>query len=145
MSKNVDFLTSEEEKEIVNAITKAEKVTSGEIRVHIEGTTDKDHFDRAKDLFHELNMDATELQNGVLIYIAVLDKSFIIMGDKGINNLVEDDFWDCTKDVMLKHFKEGDFKTGIVEGVLRSGEVLKEYFPWQEGDIDELSNEISKG
>jgi uncharacterized membrane protein len=145
MSKNVDFLTSEEEKEIVNAITKAEKVTSGEIRVHIEGTTDKDHFDRAKDLFHELNMDATELQNGVLIYIAVLDKSFVIMGDKGINNLVEDDFWDCTKDVMLKYFKEGDFKTGIVEGVLRSGEVLKEYFPWQEGDIDELSNEISKG
>ena len=145
MSNNVEFLTPEEEKEIVNAITKAEKVTSGEIRVHIEGTTDKDHFDRAKDLFHELNMDATELQNGVLIYIAVLDKSFVIMGDKGINELVEDDFWDCTKDVMLKHFKEGDFKTGIVEGVLRSGEVLKEYFPWQEGDIDELSNEISKG
>ena len=57
------------------------------------------------------------------------------MGDKGINDLVEDDFWDCTKDVMLKHFKEGDFKTGIVEGVLRSGEVLKEYFPWQEGDM----------
>ena len=145
MSDNVQFLTPEEEKEIVNAITKAEKVTSGEIRVHIEGTTDKDHFDRAKYLFHELNMDATELKNGVLIYIAVLDKSFVIMGDKGINDLVEDDFWDCTKDVMLKYFKEGDFKTGIVEGVLRSGEVLKEYFPWQEGDIDELSNEISKG
>ena len=145
MSNNVEFLTPEEEKEIVNAITKSEKITSGEIRVHVEGSSDKDHFERAKELFHDLKMDETELQNGVLIYIAVLDKSFVIMGDKGINDKVEDDFWDCTKDVMLKHFKEGDFKTGIVEGVLRSGEVLKEYFPWQEGDVDELSNEISKG
>jgi hypothetical protein len=39
MSKVEDFLTSSEEREVVEAIRIAEKNTSGEIRVHIEKET----------------------------------------------------------------------------------------------------------
>ena len=145
MSKVEDFLTKEEEQEIVEAIRIAEKNTSGEIRIHIEKSTSLDAFDRAKEVFHELRMDETDLKNGVLIYLAVDDHHFIICGDKGINDLVETDFWDCTRDVMASQFKKGDFKQGLVDGILRAGERLKKYFPWQEGDTNELSNEISKG
>ena len=99
MSKVEDFLTKEEEQEIVEAIRMAEKETSGEIRVHIEKTTSKVPFDRALEVFHELGMDATELKNGVLIYLAVDDHKFVICGDKGINEVVPVDFWDCTKEV----------------------------------------------
>jgi len=74
MSKVEDFLTPEEEQAIVEAICVAEKETSGEIRVHIEKTTSKVHFDRALEVFHLLKMDETELKNGVLIYVAVKDK-----------------------------------------------------------------------
>jgi len=145
MSQVEDFLTKEEEQEIVEAIQLAEKETSGEIRVHIEKTTSLDAFDRAKEVFHLLNMDATELKNGVLIYLAVDDHSFIICGDKGIDEVVADDFWHCTKDIMLAHFKNGNFKQGLIDGITRAGEQLQRYFPWQKGDTDELSNEISKG
>ncbi|WP_348798396.1 TPM domain-containing protein [Flavobacterium adhaerens] len=145
MSKVEDFLTPEQEQEIVEAIRTAEKNTSGEIRVHIEKTTSLDPYDRAMEVFHDLRMDETQLQNGVLIYVAVEDKTFVICGDKGINDLVEPDFWDCTRDAMVSQFKKGDFKQGLVDGILRAGERLKKYFPWQEGDTDELSNEISKG
>ena len=145
MSKVEDFLTQEEENEIVEAICTAEKNTSGEIRVHIENSTTLDAFDRAMEVFHLLNMDQTELKNGVLIYLAVEDRTFVICGDKGINDLVTPDFWDTTKDVMVSHFKQNQFKQGLIEGVLRAGEQLKTYFPWQEGDVNELSNEISKG
>ncbi|WP_163410557.1 TPM domain-containing protein [Flavobacterium ajazii] len=145
MSKVEDFLTKEEEQEIVEAIRVAEKNTSGEIRVHIEKTTSKAHFDRALEVFHELRMDETQLQNGVLFYFAVDDKNFVVCGDKGINDLVADDFWDCTKDKMTEQFKAGKFKQGIVDGILNAGEQLKKYFPWSEGDTNELSNEISKG
>jgi uncharacterized membrane protein len=145
MSQVEDFLTKEEELEIVEAIRLAEKETSGEIRVHIEKTTSLDAFDRAKEVFHLLKMDATDLKNGVLIYLAVDDHSFIICGDKGIDDVVPDDFWDCTKDLMLVHFKNGNFKQGLIDGIARAGEQLHKYFPWQEGDTDELSNEISKG
>lgn len=145
MSKVEDFLTKEEESAIVEAIRVAEKNTSGEIRVHIEATTTLDAYDRAMEVFHELNMDATELQNGVLIYLAVNDKTFVICGDKGINDVVAPDFWDCTRDAMVSQFKLGNYKQGLIDGILNAGEQLKKYFPWQEGDTNELSNEISKG
>ena len=145
MSKVEDFLTKEEEQAVVEAIRVAEKETSGEIRVHIEKTTSKVPFDRALEVFHELRMDATELQNGVLFYFAVADKAFAIYGDKGINDKVETDFWDSTKDKMVAQFKAGNFKKGIVDGILSAGEQLKKYFPYHESDTNELSNEISKG
>ncbi|WP_300570904.1 TPM domain-containing protein [Flavobacterium sp.] len=145
MSKVEDFLTKEEEQEIVEAIRMAENETSGEIRVHIEKTTSMDAYDRAMEVFHMLKMDQTQLKNGVLIYLAVKDKTFVICGDKGINDVVQNDFWDCTKDVMVAHFKDGNYKQGLIDGILRAGEQLKKYFPWEHGDTNELSNEISKG
>ena len=145
MSKIEDFLTTEEEQEIVEAIRIAEQSTSGEIRVHIEKTTKGKPFDRAMVVFHYLKMDNTKEQNGVLIYVAVEDKTFVIYGDKGINDVVKHTFWDSTKDLIQSHFKSGNFKTGIIQGVLKAGEQLETYFPWKHGDIDELSNEISKG
>ncbi len=145
MSKEAYFLTKEEEQEIVEAIRMAEKETSGEIRVHIEKTTSKVPYDRALEVFHELGMDATELKNGVLIYIAVDDHKFVICGDKGINDLVSDDFWDSTKEIMSTQFKAGNFKQGLIDGITKAGTQLQKYFPYEKGDNDELSNEISKG
>ena len=144
MSKTEDFLSKAEEQEIVLAIVEAEKNTSGEIRVHIEEHTEKSPLERAQEVFFELKMDETQDRNGVLFYICVSDKKFAILGDKGINEAVESDFWDCTKDTVIANFKEGNFKKGLVEGILRAGERLKKYFPYQSDDTNELSNEISR-
>lgn len=146
MSQVEDFLTKEDEQAIVEAICLAEKNTSGEIRVHIEKTSSSaDPYDRAKEVFHNLKMDETQLKNGVLLYIAVEDHTFVICGDQGINDIVENDFWDCTKDTMVTHFKNGNFKQGLIDGILRAGEKLKIHFPRTASDTNELSNEISKG
>lgn len=145
MSLTEDFLTPEEEKEIVHAISLAEKNTSGEIRVHIEAHTEKPPLVRAQEVFHSLNMDKTEARNGVLFYVGVQDHTFAIIGDQGIDKVVEADFWDCTKDLIIEHFKNKRYKQGLVEGILRAGDRLKKYFPYQSDDTNELSNEISKG
>lgn len=145
MSKVEDFLTAEDESAIVEAIRIAEKQTSGELRVHIEKTYDGDHFDRALEIFHMLKMDNTKQENGVLIYVAVEDRNFVIYGDKGINDVVPQDFWESTRDVMQQQFKKGDFKQGLVDGVLKAGEQLRKHFPWDHTDANELSDEISKG
>ncbi|MCF7560605.1 TPM domain-containing protein [Sabulilitoribacter multivorans] len=145
MSKIEDFLTTKEEQEIVDAIRVAELNTSGEIRVHLEKTSNGDATNRALEVFHLLKMDNTKLQNAVLIYVAVEDKTFVIYGDEGINRVVSKDFWDSTKNVMQSHFKLGQYKQGLVEGILKSGEQLKKYFPYSDLDTNELTNEISKG
>ena len=144
MSKTEDFLSKTDEQEIVQAIVEAEKNTSGEIRVHIEEHSEKSPLDRAQEVFFELNMNETQDQNGVLFYICVSDKKFAIIGDKGINDAVESDFWDGTKDTVIANFKEGNFKKGLVEGILKAGQQLKLYFPYQSDDTNELSNEISR-
>ncbi|QNM84650.1 TPM domain-containing protein [Polaribacter pectinis] len=145
MSKVEEFLTPAEEQEIISAIRIAEKNTSGEIRIHIEASSEKEHYERALEVFHLLKMDNTKDANAVLIYVAVNDKKFVVYGDKGINKVVDKDFWNSTKEVMQNHFKNGNFKQGIVDGILKAGEELQEHFPWQIDDVDELSNEISKG
>ena len=144
MSKTKDFLTKQDEQEIVSSIVEAEKNTSGEIRVHIEEHSEKSPLDRAQEVFFELKMNETQDRNGVLFYICVSDKKFAIIGDKGINDVVESDFWDCTKDTVIANFKEGNFKKGLVEGILKAGQRLKHYFPYQSDDTNELSNEISR-
>lgn len=147
MGKDADkgFLTKKEEKEIVEAIREAEQKTSGEIRVHLERSTGgQDIFERAMEVFHQLKMDNTKQDNGVLIYVAVEDRNFVIYGDKGINEVVPDDFWESTKDLIVSHFKKGHFKQGLVDGILKAGEQLQKHFPWDEGDKNELSDQISK-
>lgn len=145
MSKTEEFLTKAEEQEIVEAIVIAEKNTSGEIRVHIEENNTKPPVERAQEVFHLLKMDETELKNGVLFYICMLSKSFAVIGDKGINDLVDSNFWNSTKDMVIEKFKEGKYKEGLVRGILEAGEQLKKYFPYNhDDDTNELSNEISR-
>ena len=145
MSEVEGFLTAQEEQEIVAAILEAEKNTSGEIRVHIEASAKMDHFSRAQQVFHFLKMDNTKDENGVLIYVAVHDHKFVIYGDRGIDRVVPRGFWDTTRDIMQQHFKKGDFKTGIIEGILKAGKELEAHFPWHHGDTNELSDAVSKG
>ncbi|SFF75109.1 MULTISPECIES: TPM domain-containing protein [Salegentibacter] len=146
MGKVEDFLSKKDEEEIIKAIRTAESHTSGEVRVHLEKTTgEMDIFDRAMEVFHMLKMDNTKHDNGVLIYVAVEDHNFVIYGDKGINDVVPDDFWESTKDAIVEKFKKGEFKQGLVDGILTAGQQLKKHFPYSDETRDELSNEISKG
>lgn len=145
MSKVEDFLSKAEEAEVVEAIRLAEKNTSGEIRVHIEKESSVATFERAIEVFNLLKMDNTKDRNGVIIYVAVKSRQFAIFGDKGINDKVSDDFWDCTKDIMSDHFKNGNNCLALVEGIHNAGMQLQKHFPYQSDDNDELTNEISKG
>jgi len=145
MSNIENFLTNTEEQEIIEAIRLAENTTSGEIRIHIEQQCYIDIYEHALDVFHILKMDNTKHQNGVLIYVAVDNKSFVICGDQGINNVVDTNFWNSTRDKITKQFKKRNFKQGIIDGVTEAGKVLSKYFPHSHNNLNEIDNSISKG
>ena len=130
---------------LLDAIAEAELNTSGEVRIHIDKTCKGSHLDRAAFIFEELEMHKTAARNGVLLYFALKDRKFAILGDVGINALVPADFWDVTRDVMKKHFVKGDFVGGLSTGARMAGEQLKSFFPYQSDDVNELSDEISFG
>lgn len=139
------YFTEENKLEITNAIRVAETNTSGEIRVHIEKHCKGDVLDQAAYVFEKLAMHKTELRNGVLFYLAVEDHKFAILGDVGINQKVEDDFWESTKKLVIEKLKEGLYSEGLAEGIIKAGEKLKEHFPYQKDDVNELSDDISFG
>ena len=137
------FFTKEEQHNIVAAIKEAELNTSGEIRVHIENHCKEEALERAAELFYDLKMNHTAARNGILFYLAVKDRKFAIIGDEGINKEVEHDFWNDIKAEMISNFKENKFAEGLIVGILKCGDKLKEYFPYQNDDVNELSDEIS--
>jgi uncharacterized membrane protein len=145
MAKSSEFLTKQEQQEIIKAIEQAELDTSGEIRVHIESLCKGDPVKRAVYIFDKLKMHKTRERNGVLIYIAHKSRKFAIIGDSGINEKVPDNFWEEEKEVLAQHLKENDAAGGIVAVIEMAGKNLRQYFAYQTDDINEQSNDISFG
>lgn len=140
-----NFLKKIKEDAITAAIEAAENGTSGEIRVHVEPNCPGPVLDRASEVFAQLHMHKTRLRNGVLIYVAFEGHKFAIIGDGGINALVEDDFWSVEKDILYTSFKEGKYTTGICKAIEGIGVVLNKHFPFRDDLSGELPNEISVG
>jgi uncharacterized membrane protein len=139
------FFSQEEQEDIKQAIMNSELDTSGEIRVHIESVCKGDVLDRAAYIFKKLGMSKTAQRNGVLIYLAVRNRKFAIIGDQGIHAKVPADFWDTIKLKMLDYFREGKFSDGLIYAITESGIHLKKYFPHKKDDINELPDDISFG
>lgn len=137
--------TEAERLKITGAIAKAEKNTSGEIRLFVEADCGENVLDRAAFIFRELKMHKTKDRNGVLFYLAMESRQFAILGDTGINSKVPTDFWYEIKMAMQNHFTEGDFVHGLSNGVRLTGEALQQHFPYHKDDKNELSNEIVFG
>lgn len=136
------IFTEQDQELIANAISEAEKGTSGEIRIAVEKHCPGDAFERATVYFAKLGMDKTAKHNGVLIYLAYVDHKFAIIGDSGINKVVPNDFWETTQVAMKAHFAAGNIVQGIIAGVVLAGEKLATFFPFEGGDINELPNDI---
>ena len=144
--KLTDFLPQSEQTAIVQSIKSAELLTSGEIRVHVEPKCPVDDpYARAVEVFDQLKMYQTRGRNAVLIYLAYDSHKFAIIGDSGINDRVPAGFWDTERDLLAQHLSRGNAGQGVCQVIMQVGEKLKSYFPHQDDDINEQSDEISIG
>ncbi len=139
----VKIFTKEQKLRIVEAIRAAEKVTSGEIRVHVTARLRGEALAEAKKIFNRLGMRRTKHRNGILILVAPKQRSFAIWGDDGIHSKVGDAFWNDTRDAMAAHFTAGRFLEGVLAGVESAGRGLAEHFPYRATDRNELPNRVT--
>lgn len=130
---------------ILTAIREAESYSSVEIKIHVEHTCDIDVLDRAGQVFEELNLSQTKLRNGVLIYMAMEDKTFAIIGDRGISEKIENLHWGEIKDHMKARFQAEEIVLGLTDGIRMIVKQLMDYFPACENEENEISDEISFG
>ena len=144
--KKESFFTKEEEERMVEAIRSAEKQTSGEIRLFIEQRCAFiNPLDRAKEVFAELEMFKTKDRNAVLLYIATKDHQLAVLGDEGIYQKMGQAFWDSEVKLILSEFKQHHFIDGVCKIIGDVGVALKENFPYESDDKNELDDGIVYG
>jgi uncharacterized membrane protein len=118
------------------AIREAEAMSSGEIRVSVSrffwGNVER----VAAMAFERLGMTRTKERNGVLLFVVPSRRRFVVLGDEGIHRKVGQPLWDAVSEVLSRHFREGDFTGGLVEGIRTVGAQLSTHFPNQ-GPRDE--------
>lgn len=136
------MLNKEELQRITESIQLAESHTSGEIRVCVARQCKGDPLEAAFKKFNQLKMDTTRLRNGVLIYVSPSDHKTAIIGDQGIHDAVNGEFWNEALEKMLSYFKKGEISEGICKGVEKVGELIKSRYPVSENDINELGDEV---
>jgi uncharacterized membrane protein len=141
--KPKEFLNQLGESKILEAISKAEETTSGEIRLFVSHHATRDAIRAAQKQFKKLGMTRTKHRNGVLIYFAPVSRSFAIVGDSGVHQKCGDSFWGEVSSLMAQHLKAGQPTEAITSAIKRVGELLARHFPPEPGDKNELPNEIA--
>jgi uncharacterized membrane protein len=142
-----DFFSAEEKEKILSAIQKAERTTSGEIRIYVENHCRfVDAIDRAAEVFYSLKMDQTAYRNATLVYVALKDRQMAVFGDEGIYSKTGKEFWNEAVKKMIKNFNKENYAQGITEVVEQIGAALTHHFPYDAStDKNELPDDIVFG
>jgi uncharacterized membrane protein len=128
---------------IEEAIRKAERRTSGEIRVSVSRFFWGDVRQVAERAFVRLGMTATRHRNGILFFVVPARRRFVVLGDEGIHARVGQEFWERVAAAVSQHLRDGQFTLGLVHGIETVGEQLALHFPFDPAtDANELTNEI---
>ncbi|MBE6315881.1 MAG: TPM domain-containing protein [Muribaculaceae bacterium] len=138
-----DFIPNEGQRRIADAITAAERHTTGEICVHVTPRCRGNVMKRAVKTFNRLHLYTTKRRNAVLIFIAYDDRKLAILGDTAIHEAVPEGFWDGEVEELTNYLKAGRPVDGLCAIIARMGERLSEYFPGERDDENELSNEVT--
>lgn len=142
--KAENLLNHTEQNWLVDCIRKAELLTTGEIRVHLEDVADINSYDRAAEVFAALHMHNTNHRNGVLIYVEVCQHNFVVLGDMAFQHKVDNSFWESISSELSTHFATEHYFEGLALTIKRIGTVLKQHFPIGEKDNpNELPDSIS--
>jgi uncharacterized membrane protein len=136
------FIARLDRQQIEQAIQRAERLTSGEIRVVIHRQPADDAVVVARAEFVRLGMPKTRHRNAVLLFVAPTSQSFAIIGDEGVHAKCGDAFWSEVAAAMQKNFRDGHHTAAIIEGINRAGVLLAEHFPPEPGAANELPNQV---
>ena len=139
------FINQVDDAKIVDAIARAERQTSGEIRVYISEQEAPDPLEEAKKQFTLLGMEKTAQRNAVLIFIAPQSQTFAIVGDRSVHLKCGDNFWEVTATKMRVLFKDAKFTEALLVGIESIADVLKAHFPCAKDDRNELPNNLEGG
>ncbi len=135
-------------------VGRSEATHSGEIRIYIEAALPTSYLwlklplgqvvrRRALAMFGKLRVWDTQHNNGVLIYLLLVERRLEIVADRGLNDQVSPATWSDLANRMAAAFKAGDFEHGLTQAVDEVTALLQQHFALTQlqPHLDELPNE----
>jgi len=121
-------------------------LTSGSDRIKrffLNPTQVKEEVERGTlNAFFSEQLYKTERENGILLYISVMEQRVWILGDSGINARIEQKTWDDIVSQLTRGIRNENRCEAICEAVKKTGKILEVHLPIRENDENELHNII---
>ena len=125
----------------------SEKRHSGEIRLFIETSLPLRYLyektptpalihKRALEVFSQLRVWDTAHNNGVLIYLLVVEHAIEIVGDRGLHSGMDAKAWGRLVSDMSKAFRQGDYEGGLTNALEEVSAVLVQNFPLRDDETN---------
>ena len=98
--------------------------------------------DRALLEFYKSGLYKTKEQTGILIFISMLERQVVILGDKGINEKIKSNEWQSILDELILSIKSKNLAQGLKTSIEKCAKLLETHFPARTNDENELSNQL---
>lgn len=85
---------------------------------------------------------STEAATGVLLFVSLFERRVVVLADSAIAERVDPGVWAEIDDIVLDGVTRGALADGLVVAIERSGDLLAEHFPWNDGDRNELPDHL---
>ncbi len=92
--------------------------------------------------FYAGGLYRTRESNGILIYLSLLERKVVVLGDRGIHEKLGNEHWDNVRDRIIDGIKRGRARDGICAAVEACGSGLAAHFPHRPDDTNELPDEV---
>lgn len=95
--------------------------------------------------FYKKEIYDTRDHTGILIYISLFEHRVWVLGDKGIDKMVDKMVWREITGMITDGIREKRQVSAICQAVGRCGDILEKYFPAKEDDSNELGDAVIIG
>lgn len=136
------YLSDAAMQRLTHAIAQSEQAHTGEIRVCLEARLPVSYLKQSQDLnvitrrralskFGKLRVWDTADNNGVLIYLLLVERTIEVVADRGIDAKVNPQVWKDIVQGLSSELQRGAFEDGLLKAVGQISALLARHFPAQ--------------
>jgi putative membrane protein len=98
---------------------------------------------RAAEAFVTEEVFRTRDRTGILLFLSLVERRVLVMGDSGINAKVKQEEWHEIVNTIVQGIRSGRPADGLIEGIRRSGDLLQRHgVARRPDDTDELPDSL---
>jgi putative membrane protein len=97
---------------------------------------------RARQVFFDQRIHHTRSESGILLYVSLLERTAVILGDQQVMDKLGQPFLDELCKILTDHLRHGDIADALCHVISEAGQRLSKPFPRLSDDINELQNTL---